>query len=152
MQVLLGCDGGGPLGVGHVMRCLALAEAAVAAGHTVVLAGHFEGSFLQGQIAAAPVEVSHAPTWMADGDPQPLIDLVARVRPDVLHVDSYVAFDRLRELVASTGVGATVSNMEDGTFGRRPAPAISRKGGCGAGRKMITIEVSRAERRLPVRR
>jgi spore coat polysaccharide biosynthesis predicted glycosyltransferase SpsG/GNAT superfamily N-acetyltransferase len=124
MQVLLGCDGGGPLGVGHVMRCLALAEAAVAAGHTVVLAGHFEGSFLQGQIAAAPVEVSHAPTWMADGDPQPLIDLVARVRPEVLHVDSYVAFDRLRELVASTGVGATVSNMEDGTFGRRPADVV----------------------------
>ena len=57
MRVLLRCDGGGSLGVGHVMRSLALAEAAVAAGHDVVVAGQFEGSFLQGQLAAAPVEV-----------------------------------------------------------------------------------------------
>lgn len=124
MRVLLACDGGGPLGVGHVMRSLALAEAAVGAGHTVVIAGHFEGSFLQGQIAAAPVEVCDVSKWMAEGDPQPLIDLVVSVRPDVLHVDAYVACDRLRELVASTGVGAIVSNMEDGTFGRRPADVV----------------------------
>ena len=43
MRVLLLCDGGGSMGVGHVIRSLALAEAAVAAGHVVVVAGHFEG-------------------------------------------------------------------------------------------------------------
>lgn len=124
MRVLLGCDGGGPLGVGHVMRSLALAEAAVTAGHTVVLAGHFEGSFLQGQIAAAPVEALPVSSWMAADDMGPLVDLVARVRPDVLHVDSYAASARLAELVAATGVQATVSNMEDGAFGRRPADVV----------------------------
>ena len=134
MRVLLRCDGGGPLGVGHVIRSLALAEAAVDAGHEVVVAGHFEGSFLQGQLAAAPVEVAQLSAWAADGDLQPLIDLVRRLRPDVLHVDSYLAPDRLRVLVTSTGGGAglgdedptslVVSNMEDGTFGRRPADVV----------------------------
>jgi spore coat polysaccharide biosynthesis predicted glycosyltransferase SpsG/L-amino acid N-acyltransferase YncA len=117
-----------------VIRSLALAEAAVDAGHEVVVAGHFEGSFLQGQLAAAPVEVAQLSAWAADGDLQPLIDLVRRLRPDVLHVDSYLAPDRLRVLVTSTGGGAglgdedptslVVSNMEDGTFGRRPADVV----------------------------
>jgi spore coat polysaccharide biosynthesis predicted glycosyltransferase SpsG/RimJ/RimL family protein N-acetyltransferase len=123
MRVLLRCDGGGRLGVGHVMRSLALAEAAVAAGHDVVVAGHFEGSFLGGQLAAAPVEVAQIAA-LAGGDPRPLIDLVGRLRPDVLHVDSYAASGRLAELVASAGVEAVVSNMEDGTFGRRPADVV----------------------------
>jgi spore coat polysaccharide biosynthesis predicted glycosyltransferase SpsG len=134
MRVLLRCDGGGPLGVGHVIRSLALAEAAVGAGHEVVVAGHFEGSFLQGQLAAAPVEVAQLSAWVADGDLQPLIDLVRRLRPDVLHVDSYLAPDGLRALVTSGGAGVrldgndptsvVVSNMEDGTFGRRPADVV----------------------------
>jgi len=121
MRVLLGCDGGGTLGLGHVMRSLALAEAAVAAGHEVVVAGHFEGSFLQAQLAAAPVEVAPLSVPMAGGDLQAFVDLVDRLRPDVVHVDSYETSGRLAEIVASTGVEAVVSNMEDGTFGRRPA-------------------------------
>ena len=144
MRVLLRCDGGGLLGVGHVVRSLALAEAAVAAGHDVVVAGQFEGSFLQGQLAAAPVEVVQlaasrpAATAMpsmpdtAVGDLQPFINLVRRLRPDVLHVDSYLASNRLRELVVSAGVETVasnidkivMSNMEDGTFGRRPADVV----------------------------
>jgi spore coat polysaccharide biosynthesis predicted glycosyltransferase SpsG len=128
MRVLLRCDGGGPLGIGHVMRSLALAEAAVAAGHDVVVAGDFEGSFLAGQISVAPVEVVQIPP-AGGADPQPLIDLVRRLRPDVLHVDSYEASGELPELVASADVEAVVSdlvlsNMEDGTFGRRPADVV----------------------------
>jgi len=123
MRVLLRCDGGGPLGVGHVMRSLALAEAAGAAGHDVVVAGHFEGSFLGGQLAAAPVEVAQI-VAMAGGDQQSLIDLVGRLRPDVLHVDSYAPPGRLTGLVRSAGVVAVVSNVEDGTFGRRPADVV----------------------------
>ena len=128
MQILLRCDGGGSLGVGHVMRSLALAEAAVEAGHDVVVAGSFEGSFLAAQLAAAPVEVVRIPP-MAGGDLQPLIDLAGRLRPEVLHVDSYAAPDRLRETLAPA-VGEAgpatmvVSNMEDGTFGRRPADVV----------------------------
>jgi len=129
MRVLLRCDGGGSLGVGHVMRSLALAEAAVVAGHDVVVAGQFEGPLLQGQLAAAPVEVVQLAAFTAEGDQQQVIDLVRRLRPDVLHVDSYLASDRLRELVACAGVDVGVANMvfsnvEDGTFGRRPADVV----------------------------
>ena len=119
MRVLLLCDGGGSIGVGHVIRSLALAEAAVAAGHDVVVAGHFEGSFVQGQLAAAPVEVVQLAAPLADHDLQPVIDLVRDRRPDVLHVDSYEAPARLRELGE-----VVLSNMEDGTFGRRPADVV----------------------------
>src|SRR5665647_2738922 len=132
MRVLLRCDGGGSLGVGHVMRSLALAEAAVVAGHDVVVAGQFEGPLLQGRLAAAPVEVVQLAAFTVEGDQQQVIDLVRRLRPDVLHVDSYLASDRLRELVACAGVetagssmgSIVMSNMEDGTFGRRPADVV----------------------------
>lgn len=128
MRVLMLCDGGGPLGVGHVMRSLALAEAAVAAGHEVVVAGCFEGSFVQGQLGAAPVEVVRLPAPLADGDLRPVIDLVPRLHPDVLHVDSYEAPGRLRELLTSPEEAilsdAVLSNVEDGTFGRRPADVV----------------------------
>ena len=129
MRVLMLCDGGGPLGVGHVMRCLALAEAAVAAGHEVAVAGCFEGLFVQGQLAAAPVEVVQLAAPLADGDLRPVTDLVRRLHPDVLHVDSYEAPGRLRELLAlpdeeAIPSDAVLSNVEDGTFGRRPADVV----------------------------
>jgi spore coat polysaccharide biosynthesis predicted glycosyltransferase SpsG len=124
MRVLIGCDGGGPLGVGHVMRSLALAEAAVSAGHSVVVAGHFGGSFLRRQLAAAPVEVARLPVRMADADLQPFADLVGSLRPELVHVDSYETPPQLAQVVASTGVGAVLSNLEDGAFGRRPADVV----------------------------
>ncbi|MEO6143788.1 MAG: GNAT family N-acetyltransferase [Dermatophilaceae bacterium] len=126
MRILAICHGGGPIGVGHVMRSLALAEAAVAAGHDVVVAGHFEGAFLQGQLAAAPVEVVELAA-RPDVGPGPFLDLVQRIRPDVLHVDSYelqgwllVRMERSntvpREMI--------LSNVEDGPFGRRAADVV----------------------------
>jgi spore coat polysaccharide biosynthesis predicted glycosyltransferase SpsG/GNAT superfamily N-acetyltransferase len=122
MRVLLRCDGGGSLGVGHVIRSLALAEEAAAAGHQVVVAGRFEGSFLQDQLAAAPVEVTPFVALQADDELPQLIELVRRVRPDVLHVDSYPASERIRELSAAEGT--ILSNVEDGVFGRRPADVV----------------------------
>jgi spore coat polysaccharide biosynthesis predicted glycosyltransferase SpsG/RimJ/RimL family protein N-acetyltransferase len=120
VRVVVLCDGGGSIGVGHVMRSLALAEEAVAAGHQVVVAGHFEGSFLQGQLAAAPVEVApfeaHVPD-VGQEPPMELIELIQRFRPDVLHVDSY-------ELHGWLMASMVRSNMEDGTFGRRPADVV----------------------------
>jgi len=117
------------MGVGHVIRSLALAEAAVAAGHVVVVAGHFEGLFVQGQLAAAPVEVVQLAAPIADHDLQPVKDLVRGRRPDVLHVDSYEAPRRLRELLAPPDAeadrrGVVLSSMEDGGFGRRPADVV----------------------------
>ena len=110
MRVLLICAGGGPIGVGHVIRSLALAEAAVVAGHEVVVGGHFEGSFVRDQLATAPVEV-------IDLVDESLAELIRRFGPDLLHVDSYAAVDRL------VG-GFVLSNMEDGSFGRRRADVV----------------------------
>jgi len=128
MRVLLLCDGGGRRGVGHVIRSLALAEAAVAAGHDVVVAGRFEGPFVAGQLAAAPVEVVQLAAPVAEGDRQSLIEVVRRVRPDVLHLDSYEAPMQIGELVAlgpdAELRDAVFSSMEDGSFGRRPADVV----------------------------
>ena len=46
MRLLLRCDGGPDIGVGHVVRSLALAEEATARGHEVALLGRVEGPFL----------------------------------------------------------------------------------------------------------
>jgi len=120
MRVLLLCDGGGPIGVGHVIRSLALAEAAVAAGHDVVVAGHFEGSFVQHQLAAAPVEVveiSPVPEPSPGPGPDPLLELIERFGPDVVHIDSYGSWSWL--------MGSFVlSSMEDGWYGRRRADVV----------------------------
>jgi spore coat polysaccharide biosynthesis predicted glycosyltransferase SpsG len=124
MRILVLCDGGGPTGVGHVIRSLALAEAAVAAGHTVVVAGHFEGSFVQGQLGLAPVEVVQLALPLSGHDPQPVTDLVRRLHPDLLHLDSYEAPGQLDERVSSLGRKVVLSNMEDGTFGRRRADVV----------------------------
>jgi spore coat polysaccharide biosynthesis predicted glycosyltransferase SpsG/GNAT superfamily N-acetyltransferase len=117
MRVLLRCDGGGPLGVGHVIRSLALAEAAVAAGHEVVVAGHFEGSFLQAQLAAAPVEIVEFSAQAPDVGSDPILELILRFRPDVVHLDGY---DLARWLMGSF----VLSSMEDGAFGRRTADVV----------------------------
>lgn len=120
MRVLVRCDGGGTLGVGHVMRSLALAEAAVAAGHQVVVAGRFEGVFLERQLSAAPVEVVRLASPSPEGGHGPdsgLSELFERFPPDVVHLDSY---DLSGWLMGSF----VLSNMEDGTFGRRRADVV----------------------------
>jgi len=122
MQVLLLCDGGGSIGVGHVTRSLALAEEAVAAGHDVVIAGHFEGAFLLRQLAAAPVEVARLEANVPDAGPDLLLEMVARLRPDVLHVDSYEPQPhKPHGWLMGSIVG---SNIEDGAYGRRPADVV----------------------------
>ncbi|MBW0104465.1 spore coat protein, partial [Pseudonocardia sp. KRD-291] len=43
MRLLLRCDAGPSTGVGHAVRCAAVAEAALAAGHEVVWSGRLDG-------------------------------------------------------------------------------------------------------------
>ena len=120
MRVLLRCDGGGSLGVGHVMRSLALAEAAVAAGHEVLVAGRFEGAFLERQLRAAPVEVVRLASPSPGGGQGPgsgLPEPLERFLPDVVHIDSY-------DLSGWLPGSFVLSNIEDGTFGRRRADVV----------------------------
>jgi spore coat polysaccharide biosynthesis predicted glycosyltransferase SpsG/RimJ/RimL family protein N-acetyltransferase len=111
LRVLIHCDGGPAIGVGHVMRSLALAEQASAAGHQVVVAGVLEGGFVDDLLAAARVEVVRLDGHDAAGG---LVGLVDEVRPDVVHVDSYAA-DR----ALPVGGVRLSSHIEDGRFGRR---------------------------------
>lgn len=46
MRIDMHCSGGPDIGVGHVMRSVALAEAALDRGHEICFVGDFEGQFL----------------------------------------------------------------------------------------------------------
>ncbi|MCT2588304.1 bifunctional UDP-2,4-diacetamido-2,4,6-trideoxy-beta-L-altropyranose hydrolase/GNAT family N-acetyltransferase [Actinophytocola gossypii] len=98
-SLLLRADGGPTIGVGHVARCLAFAEAAVARGWTVTFAG--EAAWLADRFRALDVPVVPAADWAAD----------------VVLVDHY----GLGELPETRG---RVVSMEDGTYGRRAADVV----------------------------
>ncbi|HEX2132977.1 MAG TPA: spore coat protein, partial [Actinophytocola sp.] len=99
-SLLLRADGGPTIGVGHVARCLAFAEAAVARGWTVTFAG--EPAWLADRFAALDV---------------PVVPASDRMDADVVLVDHY----GLAELPA---VRARVVSLEDGTYGRRAADVV----------------------------
>ncbi|VTR76211.1 bifunctional UDP-2,4-diacetamido-2,4,6-trideoxy-beta-L-altropyranose hydrolase/GNAT family N-acetyltransferase [Cellulomonas hominis] len=112
MRVLLRCDASAGSGVGHLVRCLALAEAARSRGWDVALLGDVDAPLGRRLVAGAGLTVLPAPD-----DPAGLV--VAAARADVLHVDHYGVAGDLR-----TPGGPLVSSMEDGTFGRRPADVV----------------------------
>lgn len=113
MRVLIHCNGGPDIGVGHVMRSLALAEEAVASGHEVTFVGEYDGAFVLNQLDQAPVAVRR----VARSDTSGLATVVRDLAPDVIHLDTY-------EPVHLEGAGALVSNVEDAHFGRRPADLV----------------------------
>lgn len=117
MRILIHCNGGPAVGMGHVVRSLALAEEAVASGHDVTLAGDFSGNFVLRQLEAAPVTVRQ----IARNDRAALVRAVEESRPDVLHFDTY---DELVGDAAALAPESFISNMEDGAFGRRPADVV----------------------------
>jgi spore coat polysaccharide biosynthesis predicted glycosyltransferase SpsG/RimJ/RimL family protein N-acetyltransferase len=117
VRILLRCDGGPGIGVGHVVRSLALAEEATARGHHVTIAGRLSGALLDGLVGRSEAEViSDAPldatvlAQLADGY-------------DVLHVDHYGVAAELRARMESTLGGRparpVLSSMVDGDFGLR---------------------------------
>lgn len=112
MRVLLRCDASAGSGVGHLVRCLALAEEVAARGGTPVLAGTFDAPLARRLVAAAGIEVL---------EPGPASDLLAWATArgaDVLHVDDYA--------IGPVGRSPHVvtSSIEDGTFGRRTADVV----------------------------
>ncbi|WP_432456760.1 GNAT family N-acetyltransferase [Cellulomonas iranensis] len=115
MRVLLRCDASAGSGVGHLVRCLALAEAARARDWDVVLLGDVDAPLGRRLVAAARVEVRPAPADL----PRAVREQPDLVGADVLHVDHYDVHGDLRR-----AGGPLVSSMEDGTFGRRPADVV----------------------------
>ncbi|MFW5469383.1 PseG/SpsG family protein [Knoellia sp. CPCC 206435] len=98
------------LGVGHVVRCLALAEELAGRGCTVTLLGSVDVPWLRDRLAAVPLPVVPAPD-----DAGSLVSLAQELGMQVLVVDGY-------ELDPATGSraragGLTVLALHDGSFG-----------------------------------
>ena len=102
MRILIHCNGGPSLGVGHVVRSSALVEEAAASGHDVTVAGRLDGDFVRHHLDAAGATVVAFP------------EQVSLEGFDVIHVDSY-------DTAVPRRAGALFSNLNDGDFGRRPA-------------------------------
>lgn len=102
--LLLRADAGPSIGVGHLSRCVALAEAAVSRGWRAVLAGNVTGAdWLLARLSDLDVPV--VPPGRFDAD--------------IVLVDHY-GLGELPDVRAA----ARLVSMEDGTFGRRAADVV----------------------------
>ena len=117
MRILFRADSRKAQGLGHVVRILALAEAAKAVGHQVFFAGDVEIPFGERMVRALFGEYSTRPR-----SAQELVDLAVRLRVDLVHVDSYEEQGPLRAELGTAGL--LLSSTEDGVFGRRPAHVV----------------------------
>ncbi|KGM08820.1 spore coat protein, partial [Cellulomonas carbonis T26] len=132
MRALLRCDATAAGGVGHLVRCLALAEAATARGWRVAVVGRVTAPLGRRLLAASGVPLlpfdgpgdvpadAHLPP--SDLDPARLAALVRATRADVLHVDHYAPVVGLRAAIREAG--GALSCVEDGPFGRREADVV----------------------------
>ncbi len=110
MRLLLRADAGPATGLGHVARCVAFAEEAVARGWDVVFSGApgwFAGEF------------DHVIPGAADA--AALAEQVRSTGADVVLVDHY----RLPDVRVP---GTVLVSMESGRFGRRPADVVVDSG------------------------
>lgn len=105
------CDGGPRMGVGHILRQLALAEELRSRGIGVTLLGRVEGSGLVDRLLAA-----HGLTMVpVDAGPAALLTEVRRRRLDAVMLDGYQLPADLG--AALRGAGVPVAAMVDGVFG-----------------------------------
>lgn len=109
--LLLRADAGPSVGAGHLSRCVALAEAAVARGWRVSFAGELTGvDWLRARLSTLDVPVRAPGALAAQAD---------ELGADVVLVDHY----GLGELPDVRAVSRLVS-VEDGRFGRRAADVV----------------------------
>lgn len=146
MRLLLRCDAGPTTGVGHAVRCAAVAEAAGLAGHDVHWSGRLDGldwlwsgltrpggaetgTALPSDTALPPDTARPPATVLPPGIVLPpadtAADLVALCRDhriDAVHVDHYLLGTDLR--AALNAAGTVLSTVEDFGTGRRPGDVV----------------------------
>lgn len=105
------CDGGPRMGVGHILRQLALAEELRSRGVEVTLLGRVEGSAMVDRLLAAH-DLAMVPV---DEGPAALLAEVRRRRLDAVMLDGYQLPADLG--AALRGAGVPVAAMVDGAFG-----------------------------------
>lgn len=114
MSLLLRADAGRATGVGHVMRCLAIAQTARSGGDTVAMSGSVDDvPWLSELLAGNGIELVEPAT-----DAQDLLLLGARKKCDAIVVDHYLLTGDL------SGSPIPVASMVDGDFGARPADLL----------------------------
>ncbi len=114
MHVLFRCDATDGGGIGHLVRVVSVAGAAVNAGHSVCVAGD-----IQSPLARQLVEEAQLTVVPASGD---LGVLAAEHGASIVHVDDYKVGNEALEQVRAAG--ALLSSMEDGSYGRRDADLV----------------------------
>ncbi|GAB3357398.1 GNAT family N-acetyltransferase [Modestobacter lapidis] len=112
---LLRCDAVPATGVGHLVRCLAVAEAAAAAGWRVLLVGEVSAPLAVQLVAAAGLSVHPAGTG-------PLDELAAGLGARVVHLDHYAVAGPPPGDPAAGDL--LVSSVQDGRHGRRDAHVV----------------------------
>ncbi len=117
MRALLRCDATASGGVGHLVRCLALAEAARDAGWQVTIAGSVDVPLGRRLVERAGIQVVDAGESAED-----LVEVAAAHDADVLHADHYSLPPDLRPAAGRRGI--LFSSIEDDDFGRRPADLV----------------------------
>lgn len=127
MRLLLRCDGGPAIGVGHVVRSLAIAEEALSRGHEVSILGSLQGALLAGLVGDIGSS-GQAVTILGAASPGE-IDPRVTSRFDAVHVDHYETGTRalatLDDFSERTEVSRPVlSVMADGVFGAQPADVL----------------------------
>ena len=126
--LLLRADASPAVGVGHVSRCLAMAEEAVGRGWRVALSGELDSA---GWLAVALAELG-VRCLPAASNPDSLADQALDHGAGVVMVDHYGLRGELRAAVGSAG--AALVSVEDGVFGRRVADVVVDSGLAGASR------------------
>ncbi|MFP5021076.1 GNAT family N-acetyltransferase [Pseudonocardia phyllosphaerae] len=119
MRLLLRCDAGPATGVGHAVRCAAVAEAAAAAGHDVLWSGTLDGLGWLWAGLDLPGPPSPLPPAGTAAD---LVALCREHRIDAVHADHYLLDDDLRPALNAAGV--VLCTVEDFATGRRPGDVV----------------------------
>ena len=123
MRVVLRCDATTGGGIGHLVRCVAIAEAAASRGHTPVVVGAIETPLARRMCEERGIRIVDIgrPGTLDDAARQ-LVEWADAESADVVHVDSYELTVDLIDLAA--GRRWLASSMEDGAFGRRAAHIV----------------------------